>query len=105
MTQKVLYRSTAMGLLLPMQQAFQRGLRVIVRGRIPNENDQLRFMKSGIEILRRVVSVEGIKPDPKAVAKLGDWEISRTRLKCRVCQLSLGGLFPGMPSWLSHCTP
>ena len=34
------------------------------------------FMKSEIKYLgRRVVSAEGVKPDPKAVAKLRDWEI------------------------------
>ena len=32
------------------------------------------FMKSEIKYLGRVVSAEGIKPDPKAVAKLRDWE-------------------------------
>ena len=33
------------------------------------------FMKSEIKYLGRVVSAEGVKPDPKAVAKLRDWEI------------------------------
>ena len=37
------------------------------------------FMKSEIKYLGRVVSAEGIKPDPKAVAKLRDWEIPRNK--------------------------
>ena len=32
------------------------------------------FMKSEIKYLGRIVSAEGVKPDPKAVAKLRDWE-------------------------------
>ena len=37
------------------------------------------FMKSEIKYLGRVVSADDIKPDPKAVAKLKDWEIPRTK--------------------------
>ena len=37
------------------------------------------FMKSEIKYLGRVVSAEVIKPDPKAVAKLRDWEIPRNK--------------------------
>ena len=37
------------------------------------------FMKSDIKYLGRVVSAEGVKPDPKAVAKLRDWEIPRNK--------------------------
>ena len=37
------------------------------------------FMKSEIKFLGRVVSAEGIKPDPKAVAKLREREIPRTK--------------------------
>ena len=37
------------------------------------------FMKIEIKYLGRVVSAEGIKPDPKAVAKLRDWEIPRNK--------------------------
>ena len=37
------------------------------------------FMKSEIKCLGRVVSAEGIKPDPKAVAKLRDWEVPRNK--------------------------
>ena len=37
------------------------------------------FMKSEIKYLGRVVSADGIKPDPKAVAKLKDWDIPRTK--------------------------
>ena len=33
------------------------------------------FMKSEIKYLVHVVSAEGVKPDPKAVAKIRDWEI------------------------------
>ena len=39
------------------------------------------FMKSEIKYLGRVVSAEGVKPDPKAVAKLRDWEIPRVNLQ------------------------
>ena len=35
------------------------------------------FMKSEIKYLGRVVSAEGVKPDPEAVAKLRDWEFPR----------------------------
>ena len=37
------------------------------------------FMKSEIKYLGRVVSAEGIKPDPKAVAKLRNWEVPRNK--------------------------
>ena len=37
------------------------------------------FMKSEIKYLGRVVSAEGVKPDPKALAKLRDWEIPRNK--------------------------
>ena len=37
------------------------------------------FMKSEIKYLGRVVSAEGIKPDPKAVSKVHDWEIPRIK--------------------------
>ena len=43
------------------------------------------FMKSEIKYLGRVVSAEGVKPDPKAVAKLRDWEIPRNKTECHVC--------------------
>ena len=33
------------------------------------------LMKSEIKYLGRVVAAEGIKPDPKAVSKLRDWEL------------------------------
>ena len=36
-------------------------------------------MKSEIKYLGRVVSAQGIKPDPKAVEKLRDWEIPRNK--------------------------
>ena len=36
-------------------------------------------MKSEIKYLGRVVSAEGIKLDPKAVAKLREWEVPRNR--------------------------
>ena len=36
-------------------------------------------MKSEIKYLGRVVSAGGVKPDPKAVAKLRDWEIPRNK--------------------------
>ena len=37
------------------------------------------YMKSEIKYIGRVVSSEGIKPDPKAVSKLRDWEIPRNK--------------------------
>ena len=37
------------------------------------------IMKSEIKYLGRVVSAEGVKPDPKAVAKLRDWDIPRNK--------------------------
>ena len=37
------------------------------------------FMKPEIKYLGRVVSAEGVKPDPKAVAKLRDWGIPRNK--------------------------
>ena len=37
------------------------------------------FMKSEIKYSGRVVSAEGVKPDAKAVAKVRDWEIPRTK--------------------------
>ena len=37
------------------------------------------FMKSEIKYLGCVVSAEGVKPEPKAVAKLRDWEIPRNK--------------------------
>ena len=37
------------------------------------------FRKSEIKYLGRVVSAEGVKPDPKAVAKLRDWETPRNK--------------------------
>ena len=37
------------------------------------------FMKSEIKYLGRVVSAEGIKPNPKAASKLRDWEVPRNK--------------------------
>ena len=37
------------------------------------------FMKSEIKYRGRVASAEGIKPDPKAVSKLRDWEVPRNK--------------------------
>ena len=37
------------------------------------------FMKSEIKYLGRVVSAEGVKLYPKAVAKLRDWDIPRNK--------------------------
>ena len=37
------------------------------------------FMKSEINILGRIVYADGIKPDPKAVSKLRDWDVLRTK--------------------------
>ena len=37
------------------------------------------FMKSEIKYLGRVVFADGIRPDPKAVSNLRDWDIPRTK--------------------------
>ena len=37
------------------------------------------FMRSEIKYMGRVVSADGIMPAPKAVSKLRDWDISRTK--------------------------
>ena len=37
------------------------------------------FMNSEIKYLGRVVSEKGLKPDPKAVAKLRNWDIPRNK--------------------------
>ena len=37
------------------------------------------FMKSEIKYLSLIVSAEGVKPDPKALAKLRDWEVPRNK--------------------------
>ena len=37
------------------------------------------FMKSDIKYIGCMVSAEGVKPDPKAVAKLRDWYIPRNK--------------------------
>ena len=46
------------------------------------------FMKSEIENQGRVVSAEGIKPDPKAVVKLRDWEVPRNKTEMQSQLLS-----------------
>ena len=38
-------------------------------------------LKSEIKYLGRVVSAEGIRPDPKAVTKLRDWEVPRNKIE------------------------
>ena len=66
------------------------------------------FMKSEIKYLGRVVSAEGVKPDPKAVAKLRDWEIPRNKTEMQNFWDSLIiilNLSRGMPSWLRPSTP
>ena len=66
------------------------------------------FLKSEIKYLGRVVSAEGVKPDPKAVAKLRDWEIPRNKTEM---QSFLGfanyyrEFFPGTPYWSHPYTP
>ena len=45
---------------------------------------ECNFMKSEIKYFGRIVSAEGVKPDPKAVAKLRDWEIPRIKKKSTV---------------------
>ena len=66
------------------------------------------FMKSEIKYLGRVVSAEGVKPDPKAVAKMRDWEIPATKQKCRASwdsSIIIANLFPGTPNWSHPYTP
>ena len=41
------------------------------------------FMKSEIKYMGQVVSAEGVKPDPLAVAKLREWEIPRKKTEMR----------------------
>ena len=43
------------------------------------------FMKSEIKYLGRIASAEGVKPDPKAVEKLRDWEVSRNKTEMQSC--------------------
>ena len=52
------------------------------------------FIKSEIKHLGRVVSAEGVKPDPKAVAILRDWEIPRNKTEMQS--------FPGVRQLLSR---
>ena len=47
------------------------------------------FMKSEIKCIGRIVSAEGIEPDPKAVSKLHDWNIPPPKPNCKV-SLDLG---------------
>ena len=55
------------------------------------------FMKSEIKYLGRVVSAEGVKPDPKAVAKLRDWEIPRNKTEMQS--------FLGFPNYYREFIP
>ena len=41
-------------------------------------------MNSEIKYLGYVVSAEGIKPDPKALAKLCDWEVPRNKTEMQI---------------------
>ena len=64
------------------------------------------FMKSEIKYLGRVVSAEGIKPDPKAVAKLRDWEVPRNKTEMQSFLASptiIESLFLGTPSLWPPC--
>ena len=58
---------------------------------------KFHFMKSEIKYLRRVVSAEGVKPDPKAVAKLRDWEIPRNKTEMQ--------RFPGFANYYREFIP
>ena len=42
------------------------------------------FMESEIKFLGRIVSAKGLKPDPKAVGKLRDWEIPRNKIEMQI---------------------
>ena len=66
------------------------------------------FMKSEIKYLGREVPAEGVKPDPKAAAKLRDWEIPRNKTEM---QSFLGfanyyrEFIPWHASWSHPCMP
>ena len=69
---------------------------------------KLDFMKSEIKYLGRVVSAEGVKPGPKAVAKLCDWDIPSTKLKYKALWASLfiiENSFNGTVNWWHSCMP
>ena len=65
------------------------------------------FMKSDIKYLGRVVCAEGIKPDPKEVSKLRDWEVPRNKTELQnfwASPIIIARLFPGMPNlWPLAC--
>ena len=56
------------------------------------------FMKSEIKYLGRVVSMEGVKPDPKAVAKLRDREIPRNKAEKNAKLFGLRQILPRIHS-------
>ena len=56
------------------------------------------FMKSEIKYLGRVVSAVGIKPDPKAVTKLRDWDIPRTKTELQSF-LGFANYYPDFIPW------
>ena len=57
------------------QRAIARALQKIVNREGSMVMGKCDFMKSEIKDLGRVVAAEGVKPDPKAVAKLRDWDV------------------------------
>ena len=69
------------------------------------------FMKSEIKYLGRVVSAEGVKPDPKTVTKVRVWAFPRTKTEMQSfwdLLTTIANLSHGMPSWsLPHmlCAP
>ena len=60
--------------MVRLREVFECLREVGFKMRVGNE-----IMKSEIKYLGRVVSAEGVKPDPKAAAKLRDWEIPRNK--------------------------
>ena len=66
------------------------------------------FTKSEYKYLGQVVSAEGIRSDTKAVVKLRDWEIPRTKTEMQSFWFSLttiASLSHDTPSWSHPCTP
>ena len=56
------------------------------------------FMKSEIKYLGRAVSAEGVKPDTKAVSKVRDWDIHRTKTEIQ-CFLDFANYYREFIPW------
>ena len=66
------------------------------------------FMKSEIKYLGRMVSAEGVKPDPKEIAKLRDLDVPRNEKEIQSF-LGFANYYPefilGLLNLLILCTP